>query len=211
MNDLHKFSKLKILNDSIKRPRWHLVRRCLHGLSDGQKLTHVAGIDNLKKVGKFSIEITALYDLKLVCEWPAWSLYYKTYYKSCHIVISQGFCHCNSLPPQSNICGQGQEPTIRVESHKVFHSGKLQTCLLIIDKTGSGGNTIAYYNTAKITAVIRFIVHASGRGNSSLKNMINQKYAIALAKKTHIQFPHYYILYIFIVSPKREKDLGMIA
>ncbi len=57
-------------------------------------------------------------------------LYNKTFYgrNCCCIVISQSVDNCYSPTPQSNIWRQGQEPTIRVESHKMLHSGKLQLC-----------------------------------------------------------------------------------
>ncbi len=44
--------------------------------------------------------------------------YYTTFYSHncCRSIISQSVCHYHPLPPQSNICRQGEEPTFRVES-----------------------------------------------------------------------------------------------
>ncbi len=65
-----------------------------------------------------------------------WGLYYRSFYgcNCCHIVISQTVCHCQSLPPLSNICKQFQDPTIRVKSRNGLHSGRLQLCPQILDQ-----------------------------------------------------------------------------
>ncbi len=65
-------------------------------------------------------------------------------------------CHnkleCLSLPftsPKSNICGQGQEPTIKVESHNY---GRLQPCPQILDPSllryGNNDYSKKLYSTA---------------------------------------------------------------
>ncbi len=77
-----------------------------------------------------------------------------------HILISYCVCHCHSLPPMSNICGQGQEPTFRVESHKELHSGRLKPFLL---DSRTFTNTLAYFNVATIMAPKSFIVQAWSR------------------------------------------------
>ncbi len=44
---------------------------------------------------------------------------------------------CLSLPRKSDICGQGLDPTIRVDPHKQLHSGRLYHHLQILDCCGS--------------------------------------------------------------------------
>ncbi len=57
----------------------------------------------------------------------------------------------------------GKVPTIRVEFCKVLHSGRLQvfpTNIRLDWKWVEVANTLAYYDTATITAVKSFIVQA---------------------------------------------------
>ncbi len=64
---------------------------------------------------------------------------YKTLNSSncCYILIRQSVCHLHSLPPQSVIYWQGQEPTITLQSRKGLHSGNLQPRLQLLDQCGS--------------------------------------------------------------------------
>ncbi len=66
-------------------------------------------------------------------------LYYKSFYGSncCHIVISQSVFHFLSLPPQPNICGPDQEPTISAESSMGLYSGMIEPFPQILDYGGS--------------------------------------------------------------------------
>ncbi len=78
-------------------------------------------------------------DNKVLLHSQPWGLYYKTVYGSnfCRIIIGQCVCHLQSLPPQSNICGQGQEPIIISNSWEGLHSGRLQPRPQILDQGGS--------------------------------------------------------------------------
>ncbi len=79
----------------------------------------------------------------------------------CRTIVSYCVCHCHSLPPVSNICGQGQEPPfwspIR-SSTLVGSSLSFQTHV-----SATFTNTLAYYKTATIMAPKSFIVQAWNR------------------------------------------------
>ncbi len=63
------------------------------------------------------------------------------------------YCHSQSLSPLSNICGQGLEPTFRVELPKVAH-----LALSVNMKLGWKGMTVTNTLIQFIKAVERFIV-----------------------------------------------------
>ncbi len=92
--------------------------------------------------------------------------HFETFYGSicCCKLISQSVCHSHSLPPQSNICGQGwsiPEWNPLLDSTPMIGS---QHCPQILDQGGSVEvtNTRAYYDTATITAVKSLTVQALG-------------------------------------------------
>ncbi len=64
---------------------------------------------------------------KQFCSIDTWGRCYKTFYgrKLRIFVISQSVCSWRAFPAQSNVCGQGQEPTHARSTSKVFHSGRL--------------------------------------------------------------------------------------
>ncbi len=53
------------------------------------------------------------------CRCQSYNTFYG--YNCCRIAISQSVCLCHSLPLQSNICWQVQEPTIGVKSCKMIN------------------------------------------------------------------------------------------
>ncbi len=63
--------------------------------------------------------------------------------------------HCQflSLPPQSNICRQGQEPTPRERSHKWPQTPGLPTNIRLRLKWLTVSNTLAYCDAESFTAV----------------------------------------------------------
>ncbi len=95
--------------------------------------------------------------------------YYKTFYgRNCYcIVISQSVSHCHSPPPQSNICGRGQEPKARVEFHKALSKN-----IRLGQKRMTVVNTLAYYDTETIKSVKSFIVQANGDTSNFNHKMI---------------------------------------
>ncbi len=80
-------------------------------------------------------------------------------YKTFTTLISQSVCHSQSHLPESNTCGQGQEPTLTAEFWKWLHSLRLQASLANIRhgwKLLTVTNTLAYYKTETITTVKSF-------------------------------------------------------
>ncbi len=76
-----------------------------------------------------------------------------------HIVISQSVCDWHLLPFQTNICRQGQESTIRMESCQVFHScgSALPANIRLEWKWMEVANTLAYCDTATIQSIKSFM------------------------------------------------------
>jgi hypothetical protein len=87
----------------------------------------------------------------------------KTFYSRnfCRIALNKSLCHCHSLPPKSDICGQGLEPT-KVELLTWLHSIGwllgLSTNIRLRWKWKAVANTLDYHNTVIITALKSFIV-----------------------------------------------------
>jgi hypothetical protein len=54
-------------------------------------------------------------------------LYYKTFYccNCCRSAISESVCHCQTLPPKSNICRQGLESTNVELLSRLYSNGRL--------------------------------------------------------------------------------------
>jgi hypothetical protein len=74
---------------------------------------------------------------------------YKTFFaQNCyHIIVSESVCHCHSLPRKSN----GIITTIAVKSRR--KAPDLLTNIILVYKRMAVANTLAYYDTATITAV----------------------------------------------------------
>ncbi len=76
----------------------------------------------------------------------------------CCNVKSQSVCKCFSLPSQSNICKQGQEPTIRVESVWCPTLVGSDPCKNRIEVNGSGKrSSLSQYGNTYVVKC--FIVH----------------------------------------------------
>ncbi len=92
--------------------------------------------------------------------------------------------HFCSLPPKSNIYGQGQELDIRAEYCKRLHF--CRSALLANNRLGwkwmAVPNTLAYHDTATISAVISFLVQAN---DSSAKKLLLSRHLNFWGRKSH--------------------------
>jgi len=73
------------------------------------------------------------------------------------------------------MCRQGKEPTIKLESCKELHSGRLQPNIRIEWKLMRVSNTLAFYNVIMIAAVKSFISRAPEESKKKTKLKIKME------------------------------------